>query len=151
MAKEEEEQFGTHIIAASEDGTWRDVWAISPQLLKVAKPIARKLSISVAELLTRDTNGELVAVPEIKSDLAEARNQPPSGFRAPTMGNPDLDRRMRRAAEFYGETPTELAWRAIADEIALAEGSMITDKSGRPIGDTLDLEKFRKREYSRNL
>jgi len=143
---QEEEKFATHIIAMSENGAVRDVWTVSKELLEVARPMARKLSITVTELLTQETSNKLAASVDHKNDLDED-HKPPAGFRAPKISDPDLDQRMKRAAKFFGETPAEMVWRAIAAEIVLAETDMVLDpKSGEPIGDRLKLEKFRHRE-----
>lgn len=134
------------IIARVNNG--HDVWNVNAKCKRIAKPIARRLGMTIEELLTRLSRNELMAHLSATEDPLDEPTSAPAGFTCPPFQDQEISFRLQRAAKFEGQSIELFAWKAIASSIVCSEEGMIIDsKTHEAVGDAMELEQFRESVY----
>jgi hypothetical protein len=124
-------------------------WKLNSKSLKVIRPLAQEFGLSVEKFLYLHTLGRLPAQLPRGNNLETAIA--PAGFEVTLPKDPEMQKRIRRAARFGGhKSAKDFTWCMMSGWVdTLEEDMILSPKTGQPIGDELDdLEKFvAKHEY----
>ena len=124
------------------------IWDVNENCKKAVKPVADQFGISVEEFLKRKTLGRLPGQITCRRKAHDA----PRGFGVTPCNDRQLWTRIERAAAFgarYRGVPSKdktqaFVWDSIMGWVDACEDDMILHPlTGRPIGDELEIERFR--------
>lgn len=120
------------------------IWNLNAELRRILEPIAAEFGWTVEDFLTRYSNGGLPGqLPHRSFDDEELVPPPPEFTAEPFASDPEIWRRIQRAAEFYEQSAAELIWGAVWGDVRCREDDMIVSpRDGRLIGDDLEIGKF---------
>jgi hypothetical protein len=127
-----------------EDKHGRTEWNLNSKALKVIKPLAKEFGMSVEKFLYLHTlqrlPGQLprgAAMSRLMTDLA------PAGFAVTLPDDPEIQKRIRRAAKFDGRTVKDYVWNCLSTSVdCLEDELLLSPRTGRPIAECIDLHGF---------
>lgn len=133
------------LIVKLRTGDGFDVWNMNSKCAAAARPIAKKLGLSLEEFLTRFSTATLPGRLTNEPSL-DRENAPPAGFQVTECADKTLWKRITRAAALEEISVDLFIWRSIASTVECIEEGLLTDpRNGTPIGDESDLWEFRTR------
>jgi hypothetical protein len=115
-----------------------DIWPLSSQLMAIARPIAKKLGVTLKQFLTKLSLGELPRkLPPIRTEAT------PVGFQVTLPVDEALKRRILRAVEFDKTSVEDLAWEALTSFVETIEEDYVVADEESTVGGLMELEAFR--------
>jgi hypothetical protein len=122
-------------------------WKLDEECRRVVQPIADEFGMGLEQFLTLYTRHRLPAQLVDGNDVDEKNT--PRGFTVGACEDRLIWNRVRRCAEFAGQSVREFVWQSIASGVNCCEEDMVlSPKTGKLIGNDCELETFIvRREY----